>query len=174
MENDVFQLYKRTYIGGIEMICKNCGHENDDRRRYCEKCGEYLYPEEDVMETTKVHKKVETVVKTDKKKVFHYVMIGMIVTLLVVGGSSIYFMNQLRVSKNAEIAALEKKNQKLTKQVKKLKKEQSKSDTSYDKEIAKLNKENKEQAQKIVELQDQLADLGQDTDSSKKKSSSSE
>ena len=38
------------------MICKNCGHENDDRRRYCEKCGEYLYPEEDFTETTKVHK----------------------------------------------------------------------------------------------------------------------
>ena len=107
------------------MICKNCGHENDDRRRYCEKCGEYLYPEEDFTETTKVHK-VQTVVKTDKKKVFHYVLIGMIVTLLVVGGSSIYFMNQLRVSKNAEIASLEKKNQKLTKQVKKLKQQQSK------------------------------------------------
>jgi len=122
-----------------------------------------------------VHK-VQTVVKTDKKKVFHYVLIGMIVTLLVVGGSSIYFMNQLRVSKNAEIASLEKKNQKLTKQVKKLKQQQSKSDTSYDKEIAKLNKENKEQAQKIVELQEQLS--GQDTSSSSssstKKSSSSD
>ena len=94
------------------MICKNCGHENDDRRRYCEKCGEYLYPEEDFTETTKVHK-VQTVVKTDKKKVFHYVLIGMIVTLLVVGGSSIYFMNQLRVSKNAEIASLEKKESKV-------------------------------------------------------------
>lgn len=160
--------------GGKEMICKNCGHNNDDRRRYCEKCGEYLFPEEEYDQTTQIHK-VETVVKTDKRKTFRYVLIGMIVTLLVVGGSSIYFMNQLQNQKNDEIASLQKKNKKLTSQVKKLKTQLSKTDSSHDKEVADLNKENKKQAQKIADLEEEIANLnGKSSSSSSSSKKSSE
>lgn len=50
------------------MKCPQCGHENNEKRRYCEECGEYLFPEEEYDKTTQIHH-VETVVKSDKKKV---------------------------------------------------------------------------------------------------------
>ena len=103
------------------MNCPNCGHRNDDRRRYCEKCGEYLFPEDASEETKQIHQ-VETVVKTDRKKVFHMVLLGMICTLILVGGSSIYFMNEMRVAKDAEITQLKKDKKALNKEIKTLKK----------------------------------------------------
>jgi hypothetical protein len=33
---------RRTRFKGFEMICKNCGHQNDDAARYCGRCGRVL------------------------------------------------------------------------------------------------------------------------------------
>ena len=147
------------------MLCPNCNHKNDDRRRYCEKCGEYLYQEDAPMETTQIHK-VETVVKTDKKKIFHLVLIGMICTLVVVGGSSIYFMNDMRTQKDAEINELKKEKKALNKEIKKLKKTQNSNESSYDKQLSELNEENKKQAQEIASLEKKNAKLQKQVDES--------
>lgn len=145
------------------MNCTNCGHRNDDRRRYCEKCGEYLFPEDASEETKQIHQ-VETVVKTDRKKVFHMVLLGMICTLILVGGSSIYFMNEMRVAKDAEITQLKKDKKALNKEIKTLKKKQNTNENSYDKQISSLNEENKKQAQEIVDLEKKNAKLQKQID----------
>lgn len=145
------------------MICPKCNHKNDDRRHYCEKCGEYLLAENPSTETTQIHK-VEKVVKTDKKKVFHLVLLGMICTLLVVGGSSIYFMNQMRMQKDAQITKLQKEKKDLEKEVKKVKKAQNSNENTYDKQISELNEENKKQAQEIANLEKKNAKLQKQID----------
>lgn len=134
------------------MNCPNCGHKNDQRRHYCEKCGEYLLMEEEGEPTTQIHK-VEKVVHSDKKRVFHLVLVGMICTLLVVGGSSLYFMNEMRAQKDAEISNLKEEKAALNKEIKKLKESKNSTENTYDKEISSLNEENKKQAQEILSLE---------------------
>ena len=91
-------------------------------------------------------------------------VLGMICTLILVGGSSIYFMNEMRVAKDAEITQLKKDKKALNKEIKTLKKKQNTNENSYDKQISSLNEENKKQAQEIVDLEKKNAKLQKQID----------
>lgn len=140
--------------------CPKCGHENSDKRRYCENCGEYLYPEKgNGKGQTQGGPKVETVVKTDKKKLFRAIFTTFMITLLAVGGTCLYYMNQMRTEKDTRITKLEKQVKSQKSKINKLEQKSDKSQISYDKEIVKLNKETKSQAKEITKLEKQNSKL---------------
>lgn len=148
------------------MRCPNCGHENDNKRRYCEQCGEYLFPEDASEQTQRLHK-VETVVKTDKKRVFRWIFSTFMITFILVGGTCLYYMNQMRTDKNAKIEVLEKKIKTQTQTINKLQTKQDKSQISYDKEILELNKETTSQAKEINKLEKENAELTSELEQAK-------
>lgn len=140
------------------MKCPQCGHENNEKRRYCEECGEYLFPEEEYDKTTQIHH-VETVVKSDKKKVLKRFFTGIILTFVLTAGFFIYEMYGLQKTHEQEIKTLEKEKKELQDKIDTQKNKNNETQLDKDEEILELTKETKEQAEKISDLEEQIAQL---------------
>ncbi len=157
------------------IVCEKCGHENSDDTKFCDACGEYLYPEQNeeiVVDTindeqaSQIQTKKEQPKPTSKRfrTLKAYVITGIIVFVCTVGYGLYYIRNY-----DQETLNLLEENQTQSEEIKTLKEKlkkakKAKEDAIINQKVAEKERDNALDAQEAAEkaqkeAEDELAEL---------------